>query len=125
VTRTKDAESTATKRLSRVEAQSEELEHEAERAEREAPALEKRAQQAAVRVTELPRLSAPTAPEAGLPSLIEWGARARAALFGARTSLESERESVVREANELGSAVLGEPLFSSSVAGVRRRLEEA
>jgi hypothetical protein len=42
----------------------------------------------------------------------------------ARGGLETERERIVREANELASSVLGEPLYTASVAVVRRRLEE-
>lgn len=124
VVRTKDAASSASKRVERLDSKAQALEREAEEAEREAPSLEQRAAQAAARLEKLPRLSAPTPPGTGLSAVTDWGARARAALFTARNSLESERESVVREANELGAAVLGEPLFSSRVAVVRRRLEQ-
>ena len=43
----------------------------------------------------------------------------------ARAGLEAERERIVREGNELASSVLGEPLYTASVAQVRKRLEEA
>jgi hypothetical protein len=46
-------------------------------------------------------------------------------LFVVRGTLETERERVVVEANALGSAVLGEALGASSVATVRRRVEQA
>ena len=59
-----------------------------------------------------------------MEELEEWGARVRSALFVARGTLETERERVVTEANALGTAVLGESLGASSVAVVRRRLEE-
>jgi hypothetical protein len=42
-----------------------------------------------------------------------------------RGQREQERERLVREANELGGSALGEQLAGSSVALVRRRLEEA
>ena len=125
VVRTKDAASTATKRVARLEALADALERDAYEAERDAPKLEARGAEASARLTELSRVNAPAAPTRGVAAVVEWGARARAALFVARNSLESERAAVVREANELGAAVLGEPLFSSSVAGVRRRLEDA
>jgi chromosome segregation ATPase len=63
-------------------------------------------------------------PGATLAGLEEWGGQARAALFVARGNLETERERIVTEANALGAAVLGEELGGSSVALVRRRVEE-
>ena len=64
------------------------------------------------------------APGQDLEQLSEWGSRVRAALFVVRGQLEGERDRLVREANELGSAVLGEQLAGSNVTLVRRRLEE-
>ena len=64
-----------------------------------------------------------TGPEAD--DVEEWGARVRSALFVARGTLETERERIVVEANALGTAVLGETLGGSSVAVIRRRLEES
>ena len=66
-----------------------------------------------------------TAPGMTLDEVEEWGARVRSALFVARGTLETERERIVAEANALGTAVLGESLGRSSVAVVRRRLEES
>ena len=63
-------------------------------------------------------------PGTTLSELDDWGGHVRSALFVARGTLETERERIVVEANALGSAVLGEPLGASSVAVVRRRLEE-
>jgi DNA repair exonuclease SbcCD ATPase subunit len=125
VVRTKDEASTAAKRVDRLTNTAEDLEREAEAAEREAPALEDDAAKTAARLASAERLSAPEPPAPGLPAVVEWGARAKAALFVARSGLERERESVVREANELGASVLGEPLIAASAAGVRRRLEGA
>lgn len=78
-------------------------------------------------VTSLPRVSASgrEAPEGTLEALPDWAARVHAALFVVRSQLESERERVVREANELGTSVLGEQTAGASVSLVRRRLEEA
>ena len=63
-------------------------------------------------------------PGATLEEIEEWGARVRSALFVARGTLETERERIVVEASGLGTAVLGESLGGSSVAMIRRRLEE-
>jgi chromosome segregation ATPase len=73
------------------------------------------------RVSETGREPAPDRLE-GLP---DWTSRVHAALFVVRGQLEQERERLVREASELGGAVLGEAVAGSSVALVRRRLEEA
>ncbi len=64
-------------------------------------------------------------PGTSLEEIDDWGARARAALFVARGTLETERERIVVEANALGAAVLGEELAGTSVALVRRRVEDA
>jgi hypothetical protein len=48
-----------------------------------------------------------------------------AALFVVKGGLETERERVVREAGELGAAVLEEPPVGASVSLVRRRVEDA
>ena len=53
------------------------------------------------------------------------GSRARGALLLARAGLATERKKVVREATELVTAVLGEPLAATGVAGVRGRLARA
>jgi chromosome segregation ATPase len=75
---------------------------------------------------------APRVPEAGkgipgasLDELDEWGGRARAALFVARGTAETERERVVNEAAALLGSVLGDAPAGASVALARRRLEEA
>ena len=69
-------------------------------------------------------MAAPDPPERGLDGLADWGARAHAAVFVARSGLETERGRVVREASELAASVLGDPLAATSVAGIRERLEE-
>jgi hypothetical protein len=59
----------------------------------------------------------------GIEGLIAWAARAHGALFVARNNLETERERVVRQANELLASVTGEPAAAASVARARERLE--
>ncbi len=73
----------------------------------------------------MPRLSRQVGekPGQGLDALAEWGAAAHAALLVVRSGLETEQERIVREANELGSAALGESLGATRVAAVRERLE--
>jgi chromosome segregation ATPase len=75
------------------------------------------------RVRRVPE-AAGQAPGSTLAELDDWGGRVRSALFVVRGTLETERERVVVEANVLGASVLGEELGASSVALVRRRLEE-
>jgi DNA repair exonuclease SbcCD ATPase subunit len=99
------------------------LEQEAERLEAEAGDLERRAAAAAASLEKSSRVSSIAPPERGLSGIVDWGARAHAAVVVARGGLESERERIVREANELAASVLGEPLYTASVALVRRRLE--
>jgi hypothetical protein len=64
-------------------------------------------------------------PAPGLDSLLEWAETARAALLVARSQAMAERDAVIRQANELGSVSLGEPLGSASVGVVARRVERA
>lgn len=123
--RARDALSVAEKRAatSRVEAAG--LEERLARAEREVPELEERAAGLARELGGRPRLAREAArePESGLDGVIEWSSRARAALAVARSTLTTERDAGIREANELGSVVLGEPLVASSAALVARRVE--
>jgi chromosome segregation ATPase len=125
--RARDAVSSTERKLARVEAAAAELERAADAAGREAPELEARARDLAVRMRGMRRVARAGAedPEPTLSGVVEWAARARATVFVARGGLETERERGVREANELGASVLGEPLSATSVALVRRRLEES
>ncbi len=78
-----------------------------------------------------PRLqAAPRVADAGkgepgqnVADLDEWGARARAALFVAHSTLASERERVLHEANGLAASVLGD-IGALSVALVKERLTQ-
>ena len=99
------------------------LEQEAEQLAAEAVDLERQARELAGLLGRSPRVSSIAPPAPGLDRLVDWGARAHAALLVARSGLESERDRIVREANELAASVLGEPLHTASVAHVRRRLE--
>jgi len=100
------------------------LEQEAEQLGAEARDLEREAARLAADLETAPRVSPTEPPGEGLEAVLEWAARADAAIFVARGGLESERERIVREANELAASALGEPLYATNVASVRRRLEE-
>jgi hypothetical protein len=65
------------------------------------------------------------APATGLHGLLDWAARARGELLVSHAALATERDKIVREASELVASVLGDPLATTSVAGVRQRLERA
>jgi chromosome segregation ATPase len=125
VQRAADAVGSAQRKLARVEEERAALEREHDGAEAELPRLQARARELGRRLSELPRVARVEADPADLPGLLDWGSRARAALFVAAGGLENERESIVREANELGAAALGELALTGSVAAVRERIERA
>jgi len=125
VTRTADAASSARKKLARLDDEGTALERESARVEEDAVRLERRCEELAARLAATPRTTAVPAPAAGLEALVGWTSRARAALFVTAGGLETERERVVREAAELGAAVLGEPTAATSVRLVRERVERA
>jgi hypothetical protein len=81
----------------------------------------------ATEIQRLPRVSGTgrSAPGFSLTDLEDWGARAHAALFVVRGGLEAERERVVMEAASLGASVMGEQFAGSSIALIRRRLEQS
>lgn len=112
--------------LARLAAHEAELLEAERRLRREAEALPLAAGDVARGIRGIERVtdSARGEPGVTLADLEEWGARVRAGLFVAQGTLETERERVVAEANALGTAVLGEDLGGSSVAVVRRRVEE-
>ncbi len=127
VVRTRDALSSAERRLGRAMDAQSGLERRARLAEAETPELLAQSRDLAARVRRVPRISphAGDDPAAGLSGVVQWAAGSHAALFVVRSALETERERVVREANELGASALGEALAATSVALVRRRLERA
>ncbi len=123
--RAREAAALAEERVGRADAEVARLHREFEETQAELPRLERRARLVAELVGAVPRLSKEGAgePSPGLDGAEEWSSRARAALLLVRSGLETERERVVREANELGASALGEPLAATSVSGVRQRLE--
>jgi chromosome segregation ATPase len=126
VIRTRDALRMVKRRVAELDEEAAELERAAADAIREAAELEGGARRLAAAFRERPRLveQAASGPSPGLAGVVEWGSAARAALFVARGGLGSEREAVIRQANELGSVLLGEPLLATRPATVRRRVEE-
>lgn len=98
---------------------------EAEAAIRESDELTETAASLAAELRGRPRLAeqAGTALNAGLEGVGEWASAARASLLVARGTLAREREGLVRQANELGTIVLGEPILASAASDVARRVE--
>jgi chromosome segregation ATPase len=82
----------------------------------DADRLAAHARELAPRVRDIPQ------PRDDLPGALEWASRARGALLLEHANLVREREAVIREANELTASILGEPLVSAAVAGLRGRL---
>ncbi|MGB2951912.1 MAG: hypothetical protein WBB74_00810, partial [Gaiellaceae bacterium] len=124
VVRTADAASSAAKELERLRAERRQLEARAAGLERTVSELEGEARSVNEAMRALPRLAETVVdPRSDLAGLVEWGSRARATLLVARSALDAERERLVREANELGAAVLGDAAVATSVALVRERVE--
>jgi hypothetical protein len=123
--RARDRVTGAERRVEEAEAVNLALEQRAREAKEESAALEERARDLAGALRGRPRLAedAGADPAPGLAGVAEWGSAARAALLVARGQLATEREAVIRQANELGSLALGEPLTSVSAAVVARRVE--
>jgi chromosome segregation ATPase len=122
----RDAQRDAEARIARLAERTGELDAEQRALEGERDRLVGAAADAAADLKANGRITDAAGREPGttLEELEDWGGQARSALFVARGTLETERERIVVEANALGSAVLGEPLGASSVALVRRRVEE-
>ena len=117
VARADDRVAVAEARVERAEGAERELEREAVAHLEEVPVLE----QAAQRVSrELPDL--PPEPK-GPRDLLDWASRARATLFVAESGIDTQRERLIREANELGTMLLGEPTYGSTAAQVQARVE--
>lgn len=123
VVRTRDLASGAERKLERLEAEAGALEDEARGIEVGLPELGREAAELAAAVEGVSRAPAIGPPQPGPDGVAAWAARAEAALFVARSGLETERERVIRQANELGASALGESLSSSTVSLVRERLE--
>jgi hypothetical protein len=99
----------------RAAAASDELEREAADAPRELAALH----------GEAGRLSDVPEPVDDPAALVDWASRAHASLFVAAGTVDQQRDRLVREANELGSMLLGEPTYGSTVEQVAARVEAA
>lgn len=57
-------------------------------------------------------------------SLTDWASRAHAEVFVAGGQIDTERERIIREANELATMLLGEPTYGSTPAQALRRVED-
>jgi len=124
--RLRDALHVAERQRDELAARRAALEQRAGEVETDVPKLEARARELASALAARPRLAADagTPPAPGLAGVLDWASRARAGLFVARGGLAAERDAVVRQANELGALVLGEPLSAGGTAAVARRIEE-
>ncbi len=119
-----DALAVATKRAASLGDEHLELERRVRAAEREGPEVEARAATIAVSLQRLPQLAgvAGETPSAGLHGVSAWATGARAALLVARSGLAVQRDAVVRQVNELGSAIVGEPIVATSAETIARRI---
>jgi hypothetical protein len=123
----RDAERLAAAEVERTRLALGQLAREAGLAREQSGELEREAADLANRVAGLARITpeATQPPEPGLDGVAAWAARVRPALLLLQSSTVVERDSIIREANELGSAVLGEALGATSVTGVRDRIRRA
>jgi predicted nucleic acid-binding Zn-ribbon protein len=127
--RTRDALHLAERRAQAAEDRAAELETAATAAEEHVKELNARARELADALDRRPRVAAETEipPDASPAQVAEWGTQARAALLVARSQVAAERDALVRQANELASNAVGEPVAAMSAAGaadlLRRTLE--
>jgi hypothetical protein len=123
--RARDSLTVAERRATEAEEGVRRLAADAEAAKRDRESLERRARELAGALQERPRLAADAGdgPAPGLTGVSEWGTHAKAALLVARSQLADDRDAVIRQANELGTLVLGEPLTATSASDVARRVE--
>ena len=113
LSRARDHVAVALARLDRAHADFEQLEREAAELPSELTALEAQALE----------LASSDLPVPGPEGLVAWASHAHAELFVALSQLDTRRDRIIREANELASSVLGEPTFGSTVAQARRQVE--
>ncbi|MFN8186216.1 MAG: hypothetical protein U0R69_03965 [Gaiellales bacterium] len=125
IVRVEDALAMADRRVTTAAETLADHERRVEAARSEAAAVEAAAEAFAAALHGRPGLApgAGEAPGSGLEEVSRWATAARAALFVARGNVRVERDGVIRQANELASAMLGEPIAAGSVAVVRRQLE--
>ena len=117
--RAEDHLSVAEIALGRSSTDASQLERQAADWQRELPLLEARAGELSADLRDV------EAPDSGAPALIAWASHAHASLFVAVRQLEAERERVIREANELASALVGEPTYGSTPAQALARVEHS
>ena len=58
----------------------------------------------------------------GARVLVDWASRTHAELFVELGQIDTQRERVIREANELATMLLGEPTYGSTVAQLAQRI---
>lgn len=127
--RTRDALHLAERRAQAAEDRAAELEAAATAAEEHSKELNARARDLAEALSRRPRVAVGSAipPDATTAQVAEWGTEARAALLVARSQIAAERDALVRQANELASNAVGEPVAAISAAGaadlLRRTLD--
>ena len=107
VDRARDHIAVAKKSLARAEGAAAELEREAVELPDELAEIEERSD----------------AGVQGARALIDWASRRHAELFVAAGQIDTQRERVIREANELASMLLGEQTFGATVAQALARVE--
>ena len=110
VARALDHIAVAEDRLARAQSAHDELERDAAALPRELGELEERAR------------AIPDVPPFG-GSLVDWASHAHAELFVAAGQVDVQRERVIREANELASMLLSEPLYGATAAQALARVE--
>ncbi len=109
VERGRDHVTVATAALDRAKEDADGLEQRAAALPDELPRLEAAAREIAGSLPDLP------APPTGLRELVDWASHAHAELFVGSGHLATQRERVIREANELATMLLGEPTYGSTV----------
>jgi chromosome segregation ATPase len=125
VVRAHDLLSSAERRVERTREAAEDLEQRAARGATEAEEILPRTHDLVAGLRQVPGISPQivSVDPKDLPAVARFASAAHAALFVARGSLETQRERVVREANELAASTFGEAVGATSVSLVRRRLE--
>ena len=124
VVRHGDAVTIAERRARQAELELAQAEHDAEKVTSEGADVTKAAERLAASLRDRPRLAeqAGAAPARDLTGISEWASGVRAALFVARAALVRERDGLIRQANELGTVLLGEPIVSGAASDVARRV---
>jgi chromosome segregation ATPase len=118
IARGRDHVSAAEVRLGRARSALKELQEDAAEFPTELERLEVGASALCAEDSSLPAV------EGGLDALSEWASRAHSVLFLALSQLTTERDRVIREADELASMLLGEETYGSTITQTLRRIEE-